>query len=166
MLLSPLTYALSPTPHPLITHHTSHRYKEYKDRADFAIIYLEEAHPTDGWMYPAVKHQIVQHTEMAHRVEAAKSLIQDLQEIGERVQPGLTGLALDLPPMFVDTMDNLASCAFGALPERLVVLGAAGESGKEGRGDGEQAEVLWLGGKGPEDYRVSDCRKALQDICP
>jgi hypothetical protein len=41
-------------------------------RADYAVVYLEEAHPTTGWMYPAVEERfrIQQHASIYERLTA------------------------------------------------------------------------------------------------
>lgn len=131
--------------------------KEYKDQADFIIIYLEEAHPTDGWMYPAVTHMIAQPTEMSQRTAAAEELHVELQDTIVRrwVDPS-DPASPHMPPIYVDTMDNLASTAFGALPERLAIIGTNTGS--------VEANVLFLGGKGPEEYSMNECEVALQGI--
>ena len=40
---------------------------------DFAIVYIAEAHPTDGWMYPAVEQFAYrkQHTQLEDRLVAS-----------------------------------------------------------------------------------------------
>jgi hypothetical protein len=55
----------------------------------------------------------------------------------QRPRSGGGGSAAPPPPLFVDSMANAASCAFGALPERLAIVG----------GDGV---VEFIGGRGPE----------------
>jgi hypothetical protein len=39
-----------------------------------SIVYLEEAHPIDGWLYPSVVHLIEQHATAQQRIEAARIL--------------------------------------------------------------------------------------------
>lgn len=57
-------------------------------------------------------------------------------------------------------MQNLASQVFGALPERLAILESSGEEG-----GGDVNILRFLGGKGPEEYSVNECRKVLENIC-
>ena len=115
--------------------------REYAGRAEFAICYLEEAHPTDGWMYEAVTHFIPQHHTLQERCIAAEILSLELAK-----------LAAGPPqiPLVVDTLSNAASLAYGALPERLVILQAGA--------------VRFIGGKGPEEYNIEDARRALQAL--
>ena len=114
--------------------------REYAGRADFAFVYLEEAHPTDGWLYESVTHFIEQPTTMQERLCAAEGLASELRK-------------LDAPanlPLVVDSMSNAASVAYGALPERLVIL--------------QDGVVRFIGGKGPEMYSISEARRALQRL--
>ncbi len=87
--------------------------------ADFIIVYLEEAHPADGWVYPSVQHHWKQHTTMGERVAAANVLRVELASLCAQDE----ALAGKIPPhVFVDSMSNMSSLAFGALPERLAIL--------------------------------------------
>lgn len=114
--------------------------REHANAADFAIIYLEEAHPTDGWLYESVTHLIPQHQTMDARCEAAARLAGELSARG----------APSTLPLVVDTLANTASYTYGALPERLVIL--------------RHGTVQFIGGKGPEDYSVDEARTALRRL--
>ena len=81
-------------------------------------------------MYPAVVHKIQQHTALSARLAAASILKAEL--LARLVSLGLTTddatattSASTGPlsiPLYADSMSNAASLAFGALPERLVVI--------------------------------------------
>lgn len=88
---------------------------------------------------------IPQHEKMTDRRAAALLLVQEMEKIS-----AATGSSSSVLRLFVDTMANSASLAFGALPERLVVL--------------VDGKVAFLGGKGPEDYSVKECREALAKL--
>jgi thyroxine 5-deiodinase len=104
--------------------------RAHADTVDFAVVYLEEAHPTNGWLYPSVEHYIEQHTALTDRVAAASILEQRLVELtADGNAPRV--------PIYVDGMDNAVSLAFGALPERLAIV-------VDGR-------VEFIGGRGPEE---------------
>ena len=98
--------------------------------------YLEEAHPTDGWLYESVTHLVKQATTDDERRAAAALLAEELRKLGE----------VDAT-VVVDSLSNYASLAFGALPERLAIV-------RDGR-------LVFLGGKGPEEYSVGAAREAL-----
>jgi len=108
--------------------------------ADFAIIYLEEAHPTDGWMYGQVKYLTTQPVTIAERCKMAQGLADKLSSLK----------ASSSIAMCVDRMDNGVSRAFGALPERLAIL----DGGK----------LQFLGGAGPSGYSILACQAALKKL--
>lgn len=114
---------------------------------DFVVVYLEEAHPTDGWMYGAVRHKISQHTSMEERRAAACIMQNELNTIFKARGVGNFGEPHAPPPLVIDQMENVCSHSFGALPERLAIL--------------DKGRLIFLGGKGPEDYSVDACRRAL-----
>lgn len=118
--------------------------RELSDVADFAMVYLEEAHPTDGWMYESVTHFVPQHTTTDERCAAAALLATEVRAL----QPPNASVAP--PPLAVDTLANAASLAYGALPERLVVL--------------QGGVVRFIGGKGPEEYSIDEASLVLRRI--
>jgi type I thyroxine 5'-deiodinase len=81
--------------------------KDFGYFADFLLIYIEEMHAQDGWMFKNNLHVIKQHNCLEDRLAAAKLLA-----------------AYNVPcPVVVDPMSNEANnCAYGALPERLYVV--------------------------------------------
>jgi hypothetical protein len=120
---------------------------DFAERAKFITIYIEEAHPIEGWMYGSVTHQIHQHTSLEERMVAASILKEEFQDIYAKNE---TLEGMKPPPVYVDGIDNRASLAFGALPERLVIL--------------LNGQVKFIGGKGPEEYSVMECRRALEKL--
>lgn len=119
-------------------------------KADFAVIYIEEAHPTDGWMYDSVVHKVSQPVELHERVDCASILQSELDEALREIESTSTGAVSIHPPIYVDTMTNSVSHAFGAVPERLAIL--------------YNGKMVFLGGKGPETYSVDMCRNALENL--
>jgi len=113
--------------------------KRMESVANFAVVYLEEAHPTDGWMYDAVDLKVAQHTSIHARINCSDVMRGKLDEAG----------AVEVP-LYVDTMGNTAAAAFGALPERLVII--------------MDGKVTFVGGKGPMDYSVAKAEEALTDL--
>lgn len=78
---------------------------KFQGIVDFAIIYVEEAHPADGWI---VKHQrlLPAQNNISDRIDAASEL--------QSMCPNI--------PMYVDPFDNKICKAFAAYPERLYVV--------------------------------------------
>lgn len=114
--------------------------REFAEMADFAVVYLEEAHPTDGWLYGQVKHLTKQPTTLAQRCAMAQILADELKFLR----------CPKTVPVCVDRMDNAASHAFGAIPERLIIL----------KGD----KVQFVGGAGPSGYSIPLCIAALKKL--
>uniref|UniRef100_A0A7S2RTH7 Iodothyronine deiodinase n=1 Tax=Rhizochromulina marina TaxID=1034831 RepID=A0A7S2RTH7_9STRA len=107
---------------------------------DYVLVYIEEAHPVEGWLYGSVEHMIHQHKTLQDRIAAAQVLVDQVAALqgGEEKRTSR---------VFVDDMDNAVSMAFGALPERLAVV--------------SHGVVQWIGGKGPEEYSVDDLMQQL-----
>ncbi|CAH1261670.1 DIO1 [Branchiostoma lanceolatum] len=73
--------------------------------ADFVVVYVAEAHPTDGWAM-SNNMDIRQHRCLEERLAAAEMLALH-----------------DIPcPILVDTMDNAAARAYAAIPDRLYIV--------------------------------------------
>ena len=96
-------------------------------------------------MYESVTHFLPQHTSTEARCAAAGLL---REELLARATPGQP--ADGLPPIAVDTLSNAASIAYGALPERLVLL--------------QGGIVRFIGGKGPEEYSIDEAAAALASL--
>uniref|UniRef100_A0A452VBC5 Iodothyronine deiodinase n=1 Tax=Ursus maritimus TaxID=29073 RepID=A0A452VBC5_URSMA len=73
--------------------------------ADFLIIYIEEAHASDGWAFKN-NVNIRTHRNLQERLQAARLLLDRTPQC----------------PVVVDTMENESSQRYAALPERLYVL--------------------------------------------
>ncbi|NXD32456.1 IOD1 deiodinase, partial [Spelaeornis formosus] len=78
---------------------------DFASTADFLIIYIEEAHATDGWAFKN-NVDIRQHRSLQERVRAARMLLARSPQC----------------PVVVDTMQNQSSQLYAALPERLYVI--------------------------------------------
>jgi type I thyroxine 5'-deiodinase len=122
----------------------------YGDVADFATIYIMEAHPADGWrlegndtMMEGVEQSrnFEQHKSLADRLEAAAHLLTHRAMVAAE-RDGDCEESRQSMPLFVDSMGDDANLAYGALFERLYVI-------KDGK-------VAVQGGKGPSNYFVSD----------
>ena len=103
-------------------------YRSYGDRADFVFVYVAEAHADDEWQLPANLEEdavLNQQTTLAERRATGA---------GNRERLGL-GL-----PLLLDEMDNRASTAFAAWPERLVLVGP----GRADRRPGQSGPVGFL----------------------
>jgi len=92
----------------------------FKSVADFVVVYIQEAHPSNGWAFRN-NIKIARHTKLQERIEAAKQL-EDI------------GISCDI---VVDDMTDECNIAYGGFYERLYivlndVIVYAGERGPTG----------------------------------
>ncbi len=88
---------------------------QFKESVRFLCVYIQEAHPSDGWQVQANLDDDVIHdtpTTMDEREALAEVC--------------MLKLALDMP-MVVDDMQDTIDSAYNALPERLYLLDAEGK---------------------------------------
>lgn len=113
----------------------------HRGLADFALVYVAEAHPTDGWDVGS-KYRLRAHRSADERLAAARILRRDA---------AAAGVAESDVKLLVDGLDDEVAAAFGALPERLAIV--------------QHGRLVWLGGCGPMDYSVPALTAELARIC-
>jgi hypothetical protein len=111
-------------------------YRRYKDRAEFLMIYVREAHPTDGW-------------HMASNDRYGVALPQP-KTFGERVEVAQTcrktlGLGM---PLLVDPLDDRVGAAYSGMPSRLYLID-------------RQGKVAYKSGRGPFGFKPGELEQAL-----
>src|SRR5262249_36070559 len=98
-------------------------YERHKDKADFLMVYVREAHPTDGWKMESNTRQgvaIKQPTTFDERSEAAGQFC-------TKLKPSM--------PVVVDELNDPAGNAYSGMPARLYVIDPQGKVAyKSGRG--------------------------------
>ena len=114
--------------------------RDFGARADFATIYISEAHAADEWALPhargagqAIPEGIVQPRSLAARCALAREFARSYSEVGR---------------LLVDTMADEANARYAAWPERLYVV--------------VDGVVAYKGGPGPFGYVLDDVRTWLQ----
>jgi hypothetical protein len=111
-------------------------YHHYRAQVEFFVIYVQEAHPTDGWQTDSnVAEGILfrQHQSFAERESVATTCSLDLR------------LSL---PVLIEEMDNAMDEAYGAAPERLYLIGMDGR-------------VAYRGGAGPHFFDLDAWERAI-----
>ena len=89
-------------------------YRRYGERVAFLMVYVQEAHPTDGWQIAPNEQEGVLY-EQPKTAEERKAVA------------GACVLHLDLSmPTLIDEMTNAIDRAYGALPDRLYLIDAEG----------------------------------------
>lgn len=98
-------------------------YQAHKDKIEFFLIYVREAHPLDGWQTPQNLYDEVVYEAPTNEDERA--------EVGNACQ-----IALDLKyPMLIDRIDDDVERKYVASPVRLFVIdedGIVTYAGEEG----------------------------------
>jgi hypothetical protein len=112
-------------------------YEKYKDRVEFFIVYIREAHPTDGWQSGGnVREKIL--------VEQPKTY-EDRSGVAKVM---CTKLEISIPTL-IDGIDNKVGNAYAGMPDRLYLVG------REGR-------VAYQGARGPFGFRPAELETAIQ----
>ena len=110
--------------------------KKYESDAAIYVVYIREAHPTDGRQSRAnVQAEVLfkqpktaeQRNEIAHQM--------------------CTKLELSLPCL-VDGIDNKVGTAYSGMPDRLYVVGIDGK-------------IVYKGARGPRGFKPAEAEEAL-----
>lgn len=109
---------------------------------DFAVVYIEEAHPTDGWVIDVPKTPIDGKDDGAE-VDLTKLHVNKHRRLEDRLEAARLFITECKSKMnvYVDTMSDEANWTFGALFERLYVI-------KDGK-------IVVQGERGPSGYDMS-----------
>ena len=114
-------------------------YQAHKERIEFFLIYIHEAHPADGWQTPQNLYDAVIHDEPKSEDERAAVAGACRVDMG-----------LELP-MLLDGMDNATEEAYVSAPIRLYVID----------GDGT---ITSNGAPGPQGYDLDQWEGAIEAL--
>ncbi len=112
-------------------------YERYRDRVDFYLVYIQEAHPTDGWLTLSNVEQQVLYEQPKTADERAALAGVCMLNLGFGM------------PMLLDNMDDEVDCRYAALPERLYVLD-------------EDGVIVYRGVMGSRGFDVESWREAVE----
>jgi thiol-disulfide isomerase/thioredoxin len=111
-------------------------HERYKDRATFLMVYVREAHPTDGWSMESndrVGVTLRQPRSYVERVAVAQKCVK----------------ALDFGfPMLVDTMNDAVGARYSGMPGRLYLIDPEGK-------------VAYKSGRGPFGFKPAELEQSL-----
>ena len=111
-------------------------YGKYKDRANFVMVYVREAHPTDGWRM-----------ESNDRVGAITAQPKSYEERAQVAQK--CGRLFHIGfPMLVDTIDDTVGARYSGMPGRLYVIDKSGK-------------VAFKSGRGPYLFKPAELEQTL-----
>ena len=112
-------------------------YHQYGDQVEFLVVYIREAHPDDGWVSEGNQAQgihVYDPTTEEERAEVAQAC----------------AMALDIEmTVLLDGIDDTVASAYGAMPDRLYLVG------RDGR-------VAFQGEKGPRGFRPEELEVAIR----
>ncbi len=111
-------------------------YGRYGEQVAFFVVYIQEAHATDGWQVPDNEQEGVVYEQPKTAAER------------EAVAEACTlGLKLSIPTL-IDEMTNEVDRAYAALPDRLYLIDA------EGR-------IAYRSGPGPMGFKPQELEAAI-----
>lgn len=114
-------------------------YAEYKDRAEFVVVYVREAHPDDGWQVRANQMQDVVY-DTPETYEERKAIAKACE----------VGLSLKIP-IIIDKMDDAVEKAYTGWPDRFYIVDTDGK-------------IAYDGGRGPRGFNTKLAREALIEL--
>lgn len=114
-------------------------YKQYRDKADFKVIYIREAHPVDGWRVPANDREGIEVPDP--KTEKERETV---------AQTCAAKLKISIPTL-IDGMDNAVEKVYAGWPDRIYIVG------KDGR-------IAYKGKPGPKGFDPKEAEKALKKL--
>ena len=111
-------------------------YERYKEKANFLMVYVREAHPSDGWKMASntrVGVDVKQPTTFDERVGVANQFC-------TKLKPNI--------PVVVDELNDPVGHAYSGMPARLYVIDREGK-------------VAYKSGRGPFGFKVPELEQAL-----
>ena len=111
-------------------------YESYKDRANFYLIYVREAHPSDGWWM-----------QSNQRAGIDLSQPKDISQRRTVAQTCQKHLDLDIP-FLVDTVDDRVGSVYSGMPNRLYLID-------------QQGRIAFKNGRGPFGFHPRQLEQAL-----
>ena len=111
--------------------------EKYKGKVEFLLVYIREAHPTDGWQAPA-------NEKAGILIESAKTF----DEKQEHATACVRNLGIKFTTV-VDGMDNRVELNYAGWPDRLYLVGKDGH-------------IAWKGDPGPQGFKPPELEAAIQ----
>jgi hypothetical protein len=116
-------------------------YEQYRDKIDFLVVYITEAHPSDVWQMPS---------NLRDNVVFASP--RDEQERGVVAGTCVRKLGIKLPAL-LDEFGNSTEAAYTAWPDRLYLIDRSGK-------------VAYKSKPGPFGFKSEELQAAIQKVVP
>jgi thiol-disulfide isomerase/thioredoxin len=111
-------------------------YERYKNDAHFLMVYVREAHPTDGW-------KMESNTRAGVTIKQPRTFDERVAVAGQFCKRLQTAM-----PVAVDEINDPVGHAYSGMPARLYVIDRAGK-------------VAYKGGRGPFGFKAGEMEQAL-----
>ena len=112
-------------------------YHRFCEQVAFFVVYIQEAHPTDGWQVDSNVQEGVLYRR--HQTFDEREAVANVCRVD-----------LHLPmPVLIEDIDNAVDETYGAAPERLYLIGADGR-------------VAYHGGAGPHFFDLDAWEQAIE----
>lgn len=112
-------------------------WERYRERVEFLVVYIKEAHPEDGWVEPTNRRSGIRFVDPTSDQE--RTVIAQTCAVRMRIRI----------PVVVDGVDNRVASAYGGWPDRLYLVG------RDGR-------VAFQGGEGPFGFKPAELEAAIE----
>lgn len=111
----------------------------YRDQVEFLLIYIREAHPTDGWQLPVNERQ--------------GALLESAKTIEQKEDHALVcSRKLDIRfTTLVDGMDNQVELNYAGWPDRLYLISREGK-------------IVYKSAQGPAGFKPAELEAAIQAL--
>ena len=116
-------------------------YREYRDRAEFFVVYIQEAHPIDAWQL-----------DVNLKDDVLVATTKTAEERDDVAGMCLTKLGIELPAV-VDEPDNRVERAYTGWPDRLYVID-------------RQGRVAYKSAAGPFGFKPAEVEASLKGLFP
>lgn len=114
-------------------------WETYRDGVGFAVVYVREAHPEDGWVITANREQDIAYMD--------PTIFEEREEIAEAC-----AIRLKIRmPVVIDELDDAIADAYGALPDRLYLIDKGGT-------------IAYQGGLGPQGFKPAELEAAIKKL--
>ncbi len=111
-------------------------HRRYGDRATFVMVYVREAHPTDGWR--------MRSNDAVGVSEAQPQTYDERAEVAQRCGE-LLGLGF---PMLVDTIDDAVGARYSGMPGRFYLID-------------QQGQIAFKNARGPFGFKPAELEQSL-----
>ena len=114
-------------------------WETWRERVEFVVVYIREAHPEEGWVVTPNRQEEIR--------------VNDPTSTDERVEVAAT-CAINLKiriPVLVDEVNDEIASAYGALPDRLYLIGQDGT-------------VAFQGEPGPWGFDPAALQNAMENL--